>query len=161
MAWINAYERNKFDEEQKRLAEEYRATGMTEYQIEQMQQFDLDLFRGERNYQMHTQPIDMRGFEENNQDESDNSLLKKFLEVMSCTMELDESAKNRYWWIDMIENVSIVEKIKSLQQCDIELITLIVFEGYSQTDAASILQITDRAVRAHWSKIKDLFVNIL
>lgn len=161
MAWNNGFERKKFDERQVRLAEKYHATGMSDYQIEQMQQFDLDVFRGERNYQMHTQPLDMRIFEEDDQDESDNSLLKKFLEVMSCTMELDGSVKNRYGWIDMIERSSLIDIIKTLPQCDIELITLIVFEGYSQTDAARILQISDRAVRARWSKFKNLFVNVL
>ena len=28
MAWINGFERKRFDEEQKRLAEEYRIAGM-------------------------------------------------------------------------------------------------------------------------------------
>ena len=36
MAWINGLERKRFNEEQKRLAEQYRAAGMTEEQIEQM-----------------------------------------------------------------------------------------------------------------------------
>ena len=36
MAWINGFERKRFDEEQKRLAEEYRIAGMTNEQIEQM-----------------------------------------------------------------------------------------------------------------------------
>ena len=42
MAWINGFERKRFDEEQKRLAEEYRIAGMTNEQIEQMYQFDLE-----------------------------------------------------------------------------------------------------------------------
>lgn len=41
MAWINGLERKRFNEEQKRLAEQYRAAGMTEEQIEQMYQFEL------------------------------------------------------------------------------------------------------------------------
>ena len=44
MAWINGFERKRFDEEQKRLAEEYRIAGMTNEQIEQMYQFDLETF---------------------------------------------------------------------------------------------------------------------
>ena len=44
MAWNNGLERNIFDEEQKRLAAEYRDAGMTEEQIEQMYQFDLNAF---------------------------------------------------------------------------------------------------------------------
>ena len=37
MAWINGLERKRFNEEQKRLAEQYRAAGMTEEQIELLQ----------------------------------------------------------------------------------------------------------------------------
>lgn len=36
MAWNNGLERKRFDEEQEKLAAEYRAAGMTEEQIEQM-----------------------------------------------------------------------------------------------------------------------------
>ena len=50
MAWNNGYERKKFESEQKRLAEEYRAAGMTEEQIEEMYQFDLTEFRSRRRF---------------------------------------------------------------------------------------------------------------
>ena len=49
MAWINGLERKRFNEEQKRLAEQYRAAGMTEEQIEQMYQFDLVEFNSRHN----------------------------------------------------------------------------------------------------------------
>ena len=50
MAWINGLERKRFNEEQKRLAEQYRAAGMTEEQIEQMYQFDLVEFDSRRRF---------------------------------------------------------------------------------------------------------------
>ena len=123
--------------------------------------FDMEEFRSERTYRRHTQPLETCVFEEDDNDESDNALLQKFIDVLSYNAEIDDCMGTRYWWIDLIEDFKIVGIIKTLPKIDIELITLIVFEGYSQTDAASILQITDRAVRAHWSKIKDLFVNVL
>ena len=55
MAWINGFERKRFDEEQKRLAEEYRIAGMTNEQIEQMYQFDLETFNSRRRFAEHTQ----------------------------------------------------------------------------------------------------------
>ena len=55
MAWINGLERKRFNEEQKRLAEQYRAAGMTEEQIEQMYQFDLVEFNSRRRFSEHTQ----------------------------------------------------------------------------------------------------------
>ena len=53
MAWNNGLERKRFDEEQERLAAEYRAAGMTEEQIEQIQQFDLEAFNSKRRYYEH------------------------------------------------------------------------------------------------------------
>ena len=59
MAWINGFERKRFDEEQKRLAEEYRIAGMTEEQIEQMYQFDLVEFNSRRRFSEHTQQLSL------------------------------------------------------------------------------------------------------
>ena len=44
MAWNNGLERKRFNEEQKRLAAEYRTAGMTEDQIEQLYQSALAEF---------------------------------------------------------------------------------------------------------------------
>ena len=57
MAWNNGLERKKFEAEQAKLAAEYRAAGMNEEQIQQMYEFDLDVFHGNRSYAEHTQPF--------------------------------------------------------------------------------------------------------
>ena len=62
MAWINGLERKRFNEEQKRLAEQYRAAGMTEEQIEQMYQFDLVEFNSRRRFSEHTQQFSVASF---------------------------------------------------------------------------------------------------
>ena len=48
MSWNNAYETKKFEAKQKKQAEEYRALGMTEEQIQAMYEFDLEQFNRER-----------------------------------------------------------------------------------------------------------------
>ena len=70
MAWINGLERKRFNEEQKRLAEQYRAAGMTEEQIEQMYQFDLVEFNSRRRFSEHTQQFSENAFEESDDDKS-------------------------------------------------------------------------------------------
>ena len=42
MCWNDGYERRKFEARQKKQAEEYRALGMTEEQIKEMYEFDLE-----------------------------------------------------------------------------------------------------------------------
>ena len=55
MAWNNGLERMKFEAEQAKLAAEYHAAGMTEEQIQQMYEFDLEVFNGNRRFAEHTQ----------------------------------------------------------------------------------------------------------
>ena len=45
MCWNDGYERRKFEARQKKQAEEYRALGMTEAQIKEMYEFDLEQYR--------------------------------------------------------------------------------------------------------------------
>ena len=75
MAWNNGYERKKFESEQKRLAEEYRAAGMTEEQIEEMYQFDLAEFRSRRRFCEHNQQLPKDMFD---QISNDKQKLKKY-----------------------------------------------------------------------------------
>lgn len=53
MGWNNAYERKKFEAKQKKQAEEYRALGMSEEQIQIMYEFDLEQFNSNRSYYSH------------------------------------------------------------------------------------------------------------
>lgn len=55
MSWNDGYERKMFAKRQKKQAEEYRALGMTEEQIQAMYEFDLEQFKSERRNRMHTQ----------------------------------------------------------------------------------------------------------
>ena len=78
MAWINGLERKRFNEEQKRLAEQYRAAGMTEEQI------DLVEFNSRRRFSEHTQQFSENVFEESDDDKS--PLLEKYLAQLSTSL---------------------------------------------------------------------------
>ena len=93
MAWINGLERKRFNEEQKRLAEQYRAAGMTEEQIEQMYQFDLVEFNSRRRFSEHTQQFSENAFEESDDDKS--PLLEKYLAQLSTSLDFS-FAGDRY-----------------------------------------------------------------
>jgi len=86
MSWNNGYERKKFMARMKKQAEEYRAAGMTEEQVQKMFEYDLEAFRSDRNYVSHTQQYDDSSFDENDE-ESDNALMKQYIYELSYSDE--------------------------------------------------------------------------
>ena len=122
MAWINGLERKRFNEEQKRLAEQYRAAGMTEEQIEQMYQFDLVEFNSRRRFSEHTQQFSENAFEESDDDKS--PLLEKYLAQLSTSLDFS-FAGDRYGWVEEIEKPELIKGIKALSKEDIELIIIL------------------------------------
>lgn len=156
MAWNNGLERNIFDEEQKRLAAEYRDAGMTEEQIEQMYQFDLDAFNSTRRFFEHNQQIPDNIF--GTDDEGLCPLNDKFLEVMSVTKEQSD-VKSRYWWIEEIEDPQLAQKVRALPEKDIELITLIAFENYTHKEASVLFGVTRSGVTKRVEQLRKYFQN--
>ena len=143
MAWNNGIERRKFEEEQEKFAAEYRAAGMTEEQIGQMYQFDLDEFNSRRRFCEHVQQFPENLLEESEDDKS--PLLEKFLGKLSGELSTG-SFKDRYWWIEEIDDPSLSKEIKALPREDIELITLYVFEEFTQAEIAEILGVNQSTI---------------
>jgi DNA-directed RNA polymerase specialized sigma subunit len=153
MSWNDGYERRKFEAKQKKQAEEYRALGMTEEQIQTMYEFDLEQYKSDRRYRMHTQQFTSSDFDEGEDDDSESTLLQKFYDVLTVTIE-DSGAKSRYWWIEEIDNPNLLRKIKLLPQDYIELITLFVFEGYSKTEIACKIGCKPYHITRKFARIK-------
>ena len=126
---------------------------MTEEQIQIMYEFDLEQFNSERRYREHTQPLQVEEFEEKDADESDNSLLKDFFNELTCTID-NSGERSRYWWIEEIEDEKLARKIKSLSSDDIEIITLLAFDGYTQIVAAEKMGIPYRTFKFKVRNIK-------
>ena len=153
MAWNNGLERKKFDEEQKRLAAEYRAARMTEYQIEQMYQFDLDAFNSKRRFNEHTQQFPEDVLEESDDDKS--PLFEKFLDSLSVELDLSD-IKDRYWWIEEIEDEQLARKLKTLPIDDVELITQYVFERRTQVEIAKQFGVSNVTIFKRIEKLKKI-----
>lgn len=158
MSWNNGYETKKFEARQKKQAEEYRSLGMTEEQIKEMYEFDLEQFKSERRYRMHTQPLQVEEFEENDADESDNTLLNEFFDELTCTIETSGD-KSRYWWVEEIEDEALERRVKGMASEEIETITLLVFEGYTQIEASQKMGMPYRTFKFKFRNIKDFLKN--
>ena len=151
MGWNNANERRKFEEQQKRLAIEYRANGMTDKQIEEMYQFDLRQFNSNRRYREHTQAFQVDEFDD--ADESDNSLMRYFPEPLTSKID-DLASKTRFGWVEEIEDERLYKILIGMSKDDIELITLYVFDGYTQDEIANYMNCTKQNIQKKFHRIK-------
>ena len=151
MGWNNANERRKFEERQKRLAIEYRANGMTDKQIEEMNQFDLRQFNSNRRYREHTQAFQVDEFDD--ADESDNSLMRYFPEQLTSKID-DLASKTRFGWVEEIEDERLYKILIGMSKDDIELITLYVFDGYTQDEIANYMNCTKQNIQKKFHRIK-------
>lgn len=158
MSWNDAYERRKFKENQKKQAAEYRALGMTEEQIQALYEFDLEQFRSDRRFYSHTQPLTASDFVEGKEDESESTLLFKFFDELTVTID-NCGEKSRYWWVDEIGDDDLLSGVKYLTQQQIEILTLIVFENYSQKEAAEKMGIPYRSFKRKIQEIKLFLIN--
>jgi len=149
------YSKEKFllDKEWKKLRVEYAKSGMTQQAIQDLYDFDLSWFRMRRNYENHVQALPEEIDEQNT--ETHSNLFQKFA---SLSMSLDEMAfSGRYAWVDTISDVDLVDKLKSLSEDDLELLTLFAIEGYTQREIAKKMCCSQKAISKKSVKIKKFF----
>lgn len=137
MSWNNGTERKKFESKQKKLAVKYREVGMTEEQIKILYELDLGEYNSNRRYQTHTQMLSSSGFDDG-EDSLKSVLLQKFESEFSVTID-DSMEHSRYWWIEEIDSPKLSQALKKLSYEDIEILTLLVCENYSQASIARIM----------------------
>lgn len=152
MSWNNGLERKKFEKRQAFLAEQYRSVGMTEQQIQQMYEFDLAVFRSERIYYTHTQALEICS------DDSNETVCDVSNFLLKCQTEVFRNYSNRYWWIDELEK--FYYKVMSLTEEEKELITLYVFDGYTQKEIANIRNCAQNTISYQLTKIKDKLLSV-
>ena len=157
MSWNNAYRRKQCEEKQKKQAEEYRALGMTEEQIKAMYEFDLEQFKSDRRFYSHTQPFATSDFLEGEEDESESTLLLKFFNELTVTID-NCGEKSRYWWVEEINNPQLYKIVISLPKESVELFTLIYVDKLNQSEISKIFNISQAAISQRLKKINEIFV---
>lgn len=151
MAFNYAKERREFDREWERLRREYEAAGMTTEHIDKLYAFDLDWFNSRRSFFNHTQelPGEAIGGEDGKER---SSLIRKFASFSVC---LDESLMGgRFGWVDEIEDARLADKLRRLSVEDLELLTLLAIEGYTQIEAARMKGCSQNAISKKYLRIK-------
>ena len=155
MCWNDGYERRKFEARQKKQAEEYRALGMTEEQIKAMYEFDLEQYKSDRRYYSHTQSFVPDDFDEDEDDDEKLSIFDKFKDVLTTSIE-ESGNKSRYWWFEEIDNPDLVRNIKSLSTEQLELLTLVVIDGYGQAEIAELIKVSQSAISQRIATIRKI-----
>ena len=74
----------------------------------------------------------------------------------SCYIQAPEADTGRYSWIDEVSDQQLAERLHELSESDIALLKLLVIDGLSQAEVASILGIAQQTVSVRFNKIKKL-----
>ena len=148
MGFYYAREKKKFDAEWAKTAAWYKSEGMSDEDIEKMRQFDWAQFCGQRSYEKRTQPFPDDYFN----DDNGSTLFQKF-EPLTDTMDR-ELFQNRYDWVEQISDEDLAHKLKSLSAMELEMLTLIAFDQYSQQEAAQKMSMPYRTFKYRLKKLK-------
>ncbi len=154
MSWNDGYKRKVFEEEQKKQADEYRSLGMPEEKIRAVHNLDLEQYKSERRYHMHTQPLASSDL--NTRERSDDTffVMEKYKDRLTVTDDL--SSHSRYWWVEEIDDVEMAKKVKSLSKGDLEILTLMVMDGITQEEIAEKTGVSLRTIERKKRKFKKL-----
>ena len=128
-------ERKKFEAHQRSLRELYQQAEMPEVLMQTLYQLDLQEFLDERRHREHTQPLP-------NAD----------IPVCGCA-----EWQSRYMWVEEISDPVLAERLKRLPQLDLEILTLYIFEGYSQMEIAASLGIYQQKISRRITRLKKFF----
>lgn len=153
MGWNNFIETNSFYRNEEEFIRLCREQGMSEESIQKMCKFDQEMFNSDRRFYEHTQPLYLD--EQKIQDEEGKSPYYAYY-FDSFSTEQTPNEERDYWWLDEIENDSLYKAIMKLTPKRRKLVQLLVFDGYSQVDAAEKLGISQGTVWNQWEKIVNL-----
>lgn len=152
MGFNYASEKRKFDEGWAHLRLEYKAAGMPDQVIQALYDFDLQWFCSRRVYMNHTQDLPEETI---SRDYENHSRLHQRFEAMSCSFD-ESMLSGRFAWVETIERSELVDKLKQLKTEDLELLTMLVVDGYSQSEIAQMRGCSKNAISKKIIRIKKI-----
>lgn len=156
MKFNYAAEKIKFDREQEKLAKQYREAGMSEEAIQEMYDYDYELFKKQRVFCQHNQYLDV---DSSFVDSERSSLLAKFMHEMSTEMSFAKEDE-RNSWIEDVTDEHLYELLHNLTEADLDLLTMLVIEGYTVVEVARLKEVSHQAISKRWKKIQKNIKNL-
>ena len=132
MGFNYAIEKAKFEREWTQLRVEYEKAGMSNEKINILHDYDWENFKKERIYAIHTQEFREAQYDNGNSQEDKSPLFKKFLSAISRWDNY--AASTSTGWIEDITDERLAARLKELSQEDLELLTQIIIQGFTQSD---------------------------
>jgi DNA-directed RNA polymerase specialized sigma24 family protein len=146
-------EKRRFDADWRKLALEYAKAGMSAAAIQTMHDYDWEQFRRRRTYENRIQGLPSEAIDPH--DEECNSTLFRLFPAL--TVSFDESDfTGRHDWIETVDDMLLAGTLSSLPICDKELLTLLVMDGYSQTEIAVMYGCKQSVISRKIKRIKNL-----
>lgn len=150
MSWNDGIERKKFENAEAKQEKEFRKLGMTDDQIQEIYQLDLEVYKGNRVYAIHNQSLEAMADEEDNPQQP-TALIENF------TVYITSDRSDPYWWINEIEDKVLLAAVKALSDDEKLIIKLKVFDKLSQDKVAKIMGVSRYAFIRRWNQIRKKF----
>lgn len=153
MEFNYAQERRKFEKQWKILRKQYQEAGMDEDAINKMYQFDLQWLNSERRYirRQADLPEDVTVY-----DFAYSDVCVYTEEILPCSGTLHIPPADHHWWINEIADEGLLQKLMALPDSDIELLTVLVFEGKTQCEFASSKGTSQQSVSWRFKQIRKI-----
>ncbi len=137
MAFNKGYELKKFEAHWEKLRIEYAEAGMTDDAIQKMYDYDRQQFNSERTCIERTQEFTAPAYESSEEEAS--PLMLRYQEAITTTDTYHET-KRSFTWIGEIENERLLSALESLSELDLRILTLYVYDGYTESEIARVLE---------------------
>lgn len=156
MGFNYAREKRKFEEHWERVRWQCEMAGMSQDAIGKLRDFDWDWFKSRRRYISHLADLsDSVTLEDLPQKGVEWSTGDTPLCYGAVCMESTE----RFHWMDEIEDEVLLQKLMLLDTSDLELLTCVVFEGYTQSEIAQKLCVNQATISRRFSQIQNFLKN--
>ncbi len=150
MAFNKGYELKKFEARWAKLHIEYASAGMSEDAIQQMYDYDRQMFNAERTHLERTQEFTAPTYESSEEEAS--PLMLRYQDAITVTDTYHET-KSRFAWIGEIEDERLLSALEKLSADDLKLLTLYAYEGYTETEISKVFGMSQPAIHKRISKI--------
>lgn len=149
-------ERKKFEKTWAITEALYRKHGMSESAIQEMREYDWDLFKAARIEAIHTQEMGFQADSDDDMTMMDSPLLMKFFERFTTKYDTHGS-HSRNWWLEELSDPRFAAALPYLTADDKELLTLLFVEGYTQRECAVKMHSSKGAISRRLTQIIDIF----
>lgn len=131
-------ERKQLEKRWEVLRIEYEKAGMSKEDIDVMYRFDLDELNSNRRFANHITELE----------EVEPTSIEAYSYYDTYLLE-----KPRYAWVEEVEDEFLYKKLKQLKVEELELVTLLVIDGYTQTEIAKKQGVVRNSI---WKKINKI-----